>query len=297
MKTKLNQIAIFSAWLWVVLSLSACEKEIPFNGDAGKSEIVINSLNTAGEPISASLYRSVPITLSYYGGAIQLTDAQVEISEENGQSEIMVSSQNLYTSDMSPIPGKTYTIRVAHPDYEETAEGEFTVPYAPELVYTELGDFQTGTNVEGFRKTRFQIKNPRGIANYYSINFVGTTETGEPYTLDFSSFDPKLQYADYEAENGEKFFYGKALASDAGFENEDMEFEINITSPFTALDSITLVVSAIPRDYYLYLLTVKEQEASGWDPFSEPGIVSNQIRNGIGLFSVQTPHFHTWVID
>lgn len=282
--------------LFSLVVVWGCEREIPFDGSTGKSHIVINGISQVGEPVEVLLYRSVPITLNYYGDALKLTEAQALLSVDDGSEELLIADENKYTSSILPEEGKTYTLEVSHPDFEGSAIGEFTVPFSPELISAELNEFQSN-NGEGYRRVRFQIKNPREVDNYYTLQFIGITQAGADYRLDFSSFDPKLQYSNYEEDNGRKYFYGEALISDVGFENVDMEFDLDVFSPLTALDSIYMIVSSIPRDLYLYRLSIREQEATSWDPFAEPGIVSNEIENGIGLFTVKSPTTHAWVID
>jgi hypothetical protein len=289
----MKKLSTFAIILLVVLG---CEREIPFTGSTGKSQIVINGINEVGKPIEVELFRSVPITLNYYGTALELNDANVVLTVSDGQSEVIQGNDNKYTSTIQPEEGKTYTLEVTHPDFEGAAIGEYKVPLSPEFAYADLYQFQSN-NGEGYRKVKFQIKNPRGVRNYYTLQFIALTEAGAAYQLDFSSFDPKLQYSNFEEENGRKYFYGEALISDVGFENVDMEFDVDVFSPLTALDSIYMVVSSIPSDLYLYRLSVREQEATSWDPFSEPGIVSNEIQNGIGLFTVKSPATKAWVID
>lgn len=117
------------------MGFTACLREeiVPYT-NAGKSKIVVLGFITTGDKVNIYVGKSMPFGLpSYSPSDFEVKNAVVNIANENGLAQTLnlaSATSSIYfcsQSDFAIMPGKTYTLKVNVPGYNETVAST-TVP-------------------------------------------------------------------------------------------------------------------------------------------------------------------------
>ena len=129
--------AIYIIWVWMAV-LTACEREIPYNGEYQDPKLVIQTeLEEGWKTVDCIVTRSAFFLDRPTGGPIWYPSQGVvfTVERENGET-ISVSDSVLTTNNhvfhvplATPLQaGETVTVRASHPDYPEAYGSDGVVP-------------------------------------------------------------------------------------------------------------------------------------------------------------------------
>jgi hypothetical protein len=278
----------------LIFGLMSCEEEIPFNPEAQEKRLVINSIQEEGDLFSVHLSESVPILFTNFGENVIVEDAQLNLYGNGEFLETLAFTENdLYQTDSTRVAqGITYRLEASHPNYPE-ASASFRLPAPPNIILAELDDpiDQVHYPID------LTIADEPDVDNYYLLEIYTDGWVADPRLLSFTSNDPYLLYGSDPDPAGETSFFGRAMWSDAGRDGTSIPLQLEVELPFGGGLWIYVEVKCIPRNYYLYLLTVRDQQNTGFDPFAQPGIIDNQVEGGIGLFTGYSKSRESWFIQ
>ena len=272
---------------------AGCEQEIDFQPEAQEKLLVLNSIQGEGEVFNVHVSESVPIIYADYGANTTVENANLQLFGNDVYLETLehVGSGRYVSSEATVTAGTTYRLEATHPDFPD-ASADFTAPAPPQVENATIGDVQN----DFYHPVSFDLVDEEGIDDYYMLEVYTDGWVADPRLLSFSSNDPNLLYGSGTEPSGGQDFFGRALWSDAGRDGMTMPIDIEVELPFGGGLWIYVEIKRIPRNYYLYLLTVREQQDTGFDPFAQPGIIDNQVEGGIGLFTGYSKTRESWFI-
>lgn len=178
--------------------------------------------------------------------------------------------------------GQEYTLKVNHPDYEESSATivvpNEVVPFRFELeedaVFDEFGDRNDRVTVE--------FTDPVAEENFYEIAIFSIRSfNGNP------SFENHyLTSLDF---NVEESLSSASILSDETFNGQDYKLQININRYQNEEEEIQtfLIWRSVTKDYYQFARSIiLQRNAEDFGPFSEPVAVKSNFENGLGLFAI-----------
>ena len=201
--------------------------------------------------------------------------------------------------------GKTYELRVSHPDFEDVKATQ-TLPQPVPLTDTEYRETDsTLSGTEGQLKLTFN--DPAGEKNYYelyaarSILFSCLDEDGEEiYGFEdnsgiyFETEGPDNPNAEYN------FNYNSILIKDDAFDGQTYTFnadfyedEFFIEDPSCAetifeQSKIQVYWRTVTEEYYRYTTSLRQNQEAVDNPFAEPVSVFSNFENGVGAFCMRS---------
>ena len=206
--------------------------------------------------------------------------------------------QNLNNTAFGGI-GKTYELRVSHPDYPSVTATQTMPTPVPleEIVYRPLqvNDF---SNSNG--EIQMTFTDPAGEENYYEfliakqcvfVNDQPISGVTRDTFLNFIFFNNEDLGSDPNLTQG--FPYDALLISDQNFDGQ----RITISPQFWSSDcfgSINVEVDnfvvywrTVTKDYFNYSKSVNDNYFSADNPFAEPVSVFSNVEGGVGAFCLR----------
>jgi hypothetical protein len=207
----------------------------------------------------------------------------------------------VYASDKAaavlPKPGKTYEIR-AHSDQHGDVSAFCTMPSSVPVAEVIVNSRDLDDN--SMIPLTVLFNDPPDEENFYEL-YVRTTSvftdpannisqqysTESPvYTLD-PLFYQKSESFDFLDASGKPF---PVLFSDDGFDGRLLRINCKASVyPFSTSPSqkiyYEIIVRALSKEYYQYIVTRKLQQAARRDPFAQPVKIYSNVENGFGIFA------------
>jgi hypothetical protein len=206
-----------------------------------------------------------------------IKDVKVELwSDETMLEKLNYLDKNVFVSTKNTKinPSKSYYFKATTPLSMDTLISEKVI--LPSTIPIENVRFQY-KNVEKTTVDLFiQITDPVGF-NAYAFNIqrfkkdtlFGTTITDNPFFIPSNGY----LYSDREFEGTKHTFI-----------LENINVEEYQDQRFIELDKIRVTIFSLSKPTYEAFLSLRTLEPSVGDPFFEPTIILNQIKNGLGVF-------------
>ncbi|MDZ4666375.1 MAG: DUF4249 domain-containing protein [bacterium] len=255
--------------LFCLIAFSACQRvatvKVP---QTDPLPVMFSFLSPESEGSAVTLTMSVPIFGSNsYGNFDPIANAQVTLSDNNGNSKVMPYSilNTAYYLDQTEFkinPGMTYTIEAKFKEY--TLKGTTTIPLVmvpfEEVIGEKLASDPNGTE-RYFLKMKW--KDQASIKNYYRVNLE-----------DFKSSTP----GDTNA-----FSVGDKMYSDEGKDGQILSdkyeyFDYSLSGGAPSFNAYLL-----NTDIHYYEYHKRRLNYYGDDPFSEPVQQYSNVKGGLGV--------------
>jgi hypothetical protein len=281
----------------LLLLTFACEKPQLQLGNYAPSLVVISNFTTLdGIRVQVSKSRS-PLD---NGPTEYITNATVEIWE-SGQllerlnlSDVREVKSPFYTSEViKPRVGVEYTVKVSAKGFR-TVTATSRIPESVKLDSVKIEKLVAAAGDPGFVNYKFDLAiyftDPRLERNFYHVNVFqknlavqkdGVEQLEQIKKLIFNS-DINTNYivANYD---------GGFLIEDKPIDGTAVYIPIPISIRMPAhvqnLDEMIVELRSVSEEYYLFNSTVSRQQNNSDQPFSDPVVLYNNIRNGQGVFA------------
>jgi len=300
-----NRFSLYIAGL--ALALGSCNFEdispvVDIELPEHQSRPVIQFSLSAGDTLAAALISKSEALLDT--GEYELpANAAVRLLRD-GQPLATLSlnaQEGLYQAALSPAlpatPGARYRIEADVPGLG-LAFAEAVMPAPPVVNSVEFRE-DAVLSIDNFRYDEFivDIEDPAGVENYYAVSpvlYIGYEDTagdtiyqsyGYIYT---ESNDPNLT---------EGYPLG-FIFTDGAFDGRTYRTRLQADVPEfpegdPVIQRLSIRVSQLTRESYLYLLSKNQYDLNFNNPFAEPSTVFNGITDGYGAFilsnSVEIP--------
>lgn len=225
-----------------------------------------------------------------------LAHTPIELGERYDGASV-AELNGFYKSDlMLPELGKTYTIEVSAPGYDEVSV-EASVPARVEVVDES---FMDSVAVDRFNfnaviaEQNITIKDPPGEENYYMVR-VGSVMQQVPvfFSINTSIQEAYLNDFGFSEEEVLLPLWDRIIFNDVFFEGETYELKVQLSSDaiFTGEDPLEeeIVVNevlvelfTVSKSFYLSEITKRAQRESDGNPFVEAVPVYSNVENGLG---------------
>ncbi len=260
-------------------------------------ELVINCIGYSYHPWYAYLSLSSSILERPDNEVIH--DATVNLYEDGVLVETFAHDTTMsspggtryYSVISTPKPGKRYKITAARPGFP-TAESEFLQPDSialGSLTVRVIGPnvtFPSTTDVQ----FRIEFTDPLGEDFYEldAIHILDSTYYDIPGTNDsslyMSSQDLRLAFIDPAYEENNDLFFSAIAFNDSYFDGKTATLDLTAQVYEPEKKTYVVYLRHLSKDYYNYLKTVYLQGATSGDPFAQPVLLENNIKDGYGIF-------------
>jgi hypothetical protein len=285
------------------LSMLACDMQREYEVTIPEEEpkLVVNCIFSPGKKWTTPVYRSQGIISIEGEPANKLLNATVNVTE--GETQIPVPLKNNYgdyESSARAEAGKTYTIHVSAPGYDDVS-GTVTVPYAVEILGVETSVTVDPEDPKADKRTfHIRFKDPGKELNFYSFGMTSVSHRngggGEgdivimPRYLEplDPAFSKNFYREGFELDSLQEF---NLLFDDRLFDGDEYVlsvscFEHRPTEAFPEQEFLyAMTLKSLSQDYFKYRITYNLQQQSKGDPFAQAVQVFNNIRNGYGIFA------------
>jgi hypothetical protein len=284
--------------LVVALTVISCELLVTVDVPVNPPRLVLNGLITSDSGWAVMLTRERHILDGERDFAL-VENATVNVTDllDGAVIPLSYNGYGKYRSPTTPVSGKQYQVNVTAP------------AFAAVNSTTEIPDLVPITNVTwdsahaepadqfGRIKYPFEItfKDQPGKQNYYSVTLtaelVNNIPTGPNTTrkdtattsLFLESEDPLYERGNFGIFN-DTFFSG---------ETRTIRFKVQSRRNTEVLRAY-LVLTNFSEDFYRYHATSQLQHQVGFDPFSQPVKIYNNIEGGLGIFAGATSSVVEW---
>jgi hypothetical protein len=201
--------------------------------------------------------------------------------------------------------GKTYELRIAHPDFENVKATQ-VLPQPVPLTSAEYRETESTFSGSG-GQLKLTFDDPPGEKNYYElyaarfISFSCLDEIGEEVygfeddtNIFFETEGPDNPNVEYN------FNYNSILLKDEAFDGQTYTFnadfyenEFFIEDPSCAEaifeeGKIQVYWRTVTQEYYRYTTSLRQNQEAGGNPFTEPISVFSNFDNGVGAFCMRS---------
>jgi len=264
-------------FLWM-----ACETEVTVTPPDYDSKLVVNGLLSNDEPIQVAVSYSVVALSTLQPGYLQ--DAVVEIWEDSISIGIGVYDvfDKSYQWPNFPQAGKTYRVRVEHPDYPIVDE-TLTMPSSNAFGgLTYIDSVGLDTSGQALSALLLRINDPASESNYYRVNYGyynQITASFLPFT--FNTSDPVLLNPSTEKEDDGSYLFDDALFNGS---SQDIRIEFS-RGVATGTPQFMVVGESLSNDFFRYQISL-QRYADAASPFeNEPVFIFSNIEGGLGIWA------------
>ncbi|MDX5320358.1 MAG: DUF4249 domain-containing protein [Bacteroidota bacterium] len=268
-------------FLFVMLWM-ACEREVNLTPPLYQSKLVVNGLLSNEDEIRVMVSTSVT-ALSNQSPQI-LEDAQVEIWEDGnslGLGQFDVFDKN-FAWPVVPQSGKSYRIRVVHPNYPPV--DETLIMPSSKAISSVVYEDSVGIDTSGGTLAAITviINDPGDEENHYRLRF-------EYYSLvvpgfipfSFLSNDAVLRNPATIKEDDGSYVFNDQLFN-GSTRNIRITFSRDIAFDVPRFRVVSEVLS---EDLYRYQSSIARYEETKDNPLTEPVFVHSNIRGGLGIWA------------
>jgi len=200
-----------------------------------------------------------------------------------------------YKSDsMNLLAGKNYTLKADSPTYGSAASTQKLPNSVPIITATYEADAAVDRYGDRGDEITIQFQDPVGERNYYAIGvlvtypFVGedTSFVIDRYWVYTSPVDPILEHLDQLYLNDASFdgdIYTTRISMEELMEEGNTFYE---GAKNLAATKITIQLTSISKDRYLFQKTLSAYQDNDGNPFAEPVVIHENVEGGSGIFSL-----------
>ncbi len=283
---------LMSIILFLLIALS-CESVVDVDLPKHKPMLVVNCCANTEKPWEVNVSLSKGILEE---GDIKIVpNAKIEILDNNNKS---VSEFNHYNDGIykstgaKPKANINYTLRVTTEEYG-TATSNCILPKP-----VEIENVTVDTTTNKYQEKEFELTitftDTPNEENFYGLSILKKTEwddgNSDVSKEWFTSKDIliKEEEALFEDNRSDETFRGEqAFFDDLLLQGKQYRLKIFLhqyNSYYTKTVSYTVLLVTINKDYYRYIITSKTQRETDQNPFAQPTIIYNNIKNGLGIF-------------
>lgn len=287
-----------------LLLFCSCNQVVKIDVPRSENKLVVNSIFNPDSVISLTLSHSEFILENGEFEKIEGATALLLNKEGVKLDKMSYAGNGIYKSDIKPIPGKTYRIKVSQEGYK-TVTSQNKVPAEPaRIVKVKVNKKRNNTNDDmPFRDYDITLTvwldDPKG-SDFYEIYFFDKATIIRPSVSD--TFVNKRYhflrsneavFHEFNAQNPEPT-QGRFLIFDDDLFNEStIKLRFDATTKVTECPPVvcnvthdfTLYIRKTSEAYYRYNKTVAKQDEQEENPFAEPVFVYDNIKNGLGIFA------------
>lgn len=283
----------YAVIIFIVVSLIACRKEIPFDVKDSDRKIVLNTIIQADSLFSAHVFRSNHV-YDHSFELLYLNNAIVSVYTNNKLIENLSLVENGYYlgSGATANANTEYEFRVSVPNLQSC---------------TGVGKVLKPVNIIAVDSI--------GLMNFeYDEFFSSYEETYQAYEVKFNDngdeenyYRLKVDVADYNLYNTEydffvpnesndavievwPYFDGYYYFSDVLFNGDDYSFTLGLMPPYgTGGYNACFYLEHISKDFFLYIKSANfQRETKGDALFAQSVQVLSNINNGYGIVGTST---------
>lgn len=283
--------------------LTSCFKQdkvidIPVS-ESGTGKLVINSLNTIGNKITADISKSVSIKGTTFEKST-IDNAQVKLYIDGQAIENLVydPGQKIYVSTVAPQAGKVYSVDVSAPGFTAISAETKSPEIVPIVNVERIENVRTDADGMKWDEIHIRFNDPAAEGNLYVISFNKKNDLRNFIAGDVFTYDPSVEQV---LDRSSDFFDGdddgttsKAKAifvRDDLFNGQQKDLVLyiknaTITSAIQSGDEPAITLLNTTLDYYNYCRSYVLAQEVNDNPFSEPVNVQTNVKNGYGIFTV-----------
>lgn len=285
----------------LLLAATACEEPVDVRLEIPSAKLVVLSNFTAGQDVQVSVTTSQSI-IAGPGTTNFVDNATVRLFEDQSFiQELRLVAENgerYYASrNFTPVPGIVYTIEVSAPGYA-TVTGQSSIPPEVAIYHLQLDQLQvsgdTATNRKQYRYyVEIGFDDPAEQRNFYHLTLQQEyrpfqVEQGDTVFAEAIQrpiiFNPRatnnLQIVHYD---------GSLLFEDTPFNGESQLIRLPVAIQFNgnreAPGRLFAELRSVSEEYYLFHTSLSRQQNSPDQPFTDPVLLFNNIKNGHGVFA------------
>lgn len=235
--------------------MTACVKDIDYNGPDGKRMLIVNSITPAGKAPVFEISHSAFFLDSYYTGNVLDGGVDVKVTI-NGQTETAgyVDSLKGYTDGRILKQGDILTVQAYHSEYGSLYATD-TVPYAQSCIVTgHTRKYESGKTLgELFNRYRkkhqvradsswvleIEIGERKNITDYYILT-INPTMTYFKYNDTLGYYDTITDTIHYKTPASTKVILGQANAATSLLEDTGTEIRLERGLGFYIFDDLYL---------------------------------------------------------
>ena len=287
-----------------MLILVSCEKDVTVKVPPQPVKLVINGITGINTPFSVTVGKTAGILEPTSPQSYQVTNAMVQLYENNLLKDTLVFNVNSHTYDVKhntiPKPGFTYLINVSAPDFI-TAESATITP-ADIIIENVTTRANVRTDADGnmYDEVKIRFTDNASISNYYLINLRRPFNGGNGnihyediycmHSMD-KDIDRRNNADPTDFENcidreffmTDKYFNGMSKEMIVFIRHDDLKPVIN---SFDNREYKAVVeLNNITSDHYKYRRSYTAYQDAEENPFAEPVLLFTNVKNGYGIFS------------
>lgn len=191
-------------------------------------------------------------------------------------------------------PGRTYTLKISHPDYD-TVTAVQTMPFKP-VVDSATYDMDGGLNAFGEELSNIDVylNDTPGEVNFYEIAIFGEyvytdsvfDDSGNFINVDTLIFQSNFDLEGSDDPNVVPGYNNTLLISDQFFDGQSYKLNARIYRYQGDPTNYAVHVRTLTEDYFLYSISALRKYDSEGIPFVEPVSVHDNLDKGIGIFGL-----------
>lgn len=282
--------------LFLVVSLSSCEKEIELTTNSNKC-IVANALITEKQPIEVKIFRGV----DYVGkrSSMPMNNANLFIYHNDSLLEEVngTNDNSIYRTSVIPKVGETYSIKIDCQHYP-TATATATIPNTVQIKVLNVGNSSVMPNDDDYGNVTLSITDNTQDVHYYMLTLLGYRDLYDNDSLITYSLTPIYNNFITPSTSMSDIINHMFESSDVVqieekdyilFTNKNWQtntttitFGLSYSFSYPAL----LTIMSFNEDYYKYFIAKEYLNTTGEDDFmfNEPINIHSNVNNGLGLF-------------
>ncbi len=297
MKSKYSR---YISMLFVTAVFTSCEKEITVKVPEYKSSLVLNSSTEVGDTITVSVGKSMSILKYKKGQNLDVADAKVVLLKDNATADTLRynATYGVYVSQTVADAGSKYAIKVSAPSYAEATAVTAVPSFVPIAKIQRIPKTKIDIDGQQQDEVRLTFDDPQTMGDYYIISF-----EWEANGYDSSYNETCINTTDASVESiyNESIDQNTCLSSkgiffrDALFNGTRKEIRLFVNShllePYVAggvNNKVRIVLRHVTEDFFKFRKSYLFASENSDNPFSEPTNVYTNVKNGYGLFSVQS---------
>ncbi|MEO8796124.1 MAG: DUF4249 domain-containing protein, partial [Daejeonella sp.] len=267
----------------ICVGLTSCETISEIELPEEKSQLVVNAIYNADSLVKVDLTQSQPVNTSGFHFAI-IENASVEVFKNSvslGFLDYKGKGKYLSKAVLPNEPGTEYSLKVKATGFE-TAETSEIMPGKPEVGILTYKDVDKGSSYYKSYKASFTL-NDAPEDNFYFMKMWLQYKDNAKGNVYFSLNNTLGQFVPVGRAASEIYLF-----DDKSFNGRSVTFDLDIIGVYTDNCSdcnIVIELGNTSKNYFNYQFDVKKQFNSS-DVFSpEKNPVSNNIKNGLGIFA------------
>lgn len=272
-------------FLFTLVALISCEKEIPYEGNDTAPLLVVNAVLENDSLISVYLERSV-FFLTQVDEVKITSGATIRLTNKSTGEVFVVNTptfENRYDFTVSAFAGVTYEIQVSHADYPTASS---TMQTATKIGLTAVDTSSYTLDNRLYKSAHLKWNDPSD-KNYYFVRVYNyDANQNSSYPTYFSTQDEVFSRGNTSLGKDENT-YEEIYFTDELFAGSSKDLEIHFetykgsgtgNNPVYKYELISMNEAC-----YKYHVSVEKAKGSGGF-FSEPVKIYNNIEDGFGIF-------------